>query len=94
MRGARRNCPARVRRGGSSIARNIGVAQSPAGRAAQLSRSPPGSSQEVSMKKLLGIVLLVAAALGYTACGNSYKSPTAPANMPGTGPTPTPGGPY
>ncbi|HYK42135.1 MAG TPA: hypothetical protein VE007_07065 [Thermoanaerobaculia bacterium] len=46
------------------------------------------------MKKLVGIVLLVMAALTYTACGNSYKSPTAPANMPGTGPTPTPGGPY
>jgi hypothetical protein len=48
------------------------------------------------MKKLVGIVLLVVAAVTYTACGNSYKSPTAPANMPGTGPgpTPTPGGPY
>ena len=46
------------------------------------------------MKKLLGIVLLVAAALGYTACGNSNSSPTAPPSQPGSAPTPTPSGPY
>lgn len=43
------------------------------------------------MKKLLGILLVLLLAIGYSACGNSYKSPTAPANAPGNGPTPTPG---
>lgn len=40
------------------------------------------------MKKLFGIILLAALALGYAACGNSYHSPTAPSTQPGMTPTP------
>jgi hypothetical protein len=42
------------------------------------------------MKKLLGILFVLLLAIGYSACGgNSYQSPTAPSNAPGTTPTPS-----
>jgi ABC-type glycerol-3-phosphate transport system substrate-binding protein len=42
------------------------------------------------MKKLLAILFAVVVAAGAAHCGNSYKSPTAPAAAPGTSPTPVP----
>lgn len=42
------------------------------------------------MKKLLAFLFAVVVAVGATHCGNSYKSPTAPAGAPGTSPTPMP----
>ena len=41
-------------------------------------------------KRLIGILFVLVLAIGYTACGNSYHSPTAPANAPGNPMTPTP----
>jgi hypothetical protein len=46
------------------------------------------------MKKLVAFVFALLLVLGYAACGNSYKSPTAPQPAPGTAMTPTPTGGY
>jgi hypothetical protein len=57
-------------------------------------RSHSGSIQEVFMKKLVAFVFALLLVLGYAACGNSYKSPTAPSTAPGNAMTPTPTGGY